>query len=95
MNDAPLSDLLIQNSIKTENQLIVFSDYSWKDCTETAIITRWYILLFRGGTIEHISHVPVIVAQVSAENEYNSACTAGMDLSHFRVLIHELFNKDQ
>ena len=30
MNDAPLSDLLRQDSINTENQLVAFSDYSWK-----------------------------------------------------------------
>ena len=26
--------------------------------------------------------------------KYNAACNAGMDLSHFRMLIHELLNKD-
>ena len=31
-NDAPVSDLLIQASIKTENQLMPFSDSSWQDC---------------------------------------------------------------
>ena len=29
MNDAPVSELLIQASIKTENQLMGFSDSSW------------------------------------------------------------------
>ena len=32
MNDAHVSDLLIQASIKTENQLMAFSDSSWKYC---------------------------------------------------------------
>ena len=31
---------------------------------------------------------------MSAESEYNTACTAGISLAHFRVLIHELLNKD-
>ena len=31
MNDAPVSDLLRQASIKTENHLIDFSDSSWQD----------------------------------------------------------------
>ena len=30
INDAPLSDLLRQVSIITENHLMAFSDYSWK-----------------------------------------------------------------
>ena len=31
---------------------------------------------------------------MSAESEYNAACTAGMALSHFRMLVHELLNED-
>ena len=44
--------------------------------------------------IDHGTHVPGPVAQSSAESEYNIACTAGMALAHFRVLIHKLLNKD-
>ena len=40
------------------------------------------------------THVPGPVAQSSAENEYNAACTTGMALAHFRMLIHELLNED-
>ena len=32
MNDAPVTDLLRQASIKTENHLMAFSDSSWQDC---------------------------------------------------------------
>ena len=39
MNDAPVSDLLIQASIITKNNLMDFSDSSWKDCTDTGIST--------------------------------------------------------
>ena len=35
INYAPLSDLLRQASIKTENKLMVFSDSIWKDCPDT------------------------------------------------------------
>ena len=35
-----------------------------------------------------------IVSISSTESEYNLACTAGMFLAHFRMLIHELLNKD-
>ena len=34
------------------------------------------------------------VAQSSAESEYNAACTSGMALAHFRMLVHELLNED-
>ena len=44
--------------------------------------------------MNHGTHVPVPVAQSSAETEYNAACTAGLALAHFRVLIHELLNED-
>ena len=39
-------------------------------------------------------HVPGPVAHYSAESEYNAACTAGMSLSHFRMLKNEILNKD-
>ena len=35
MNDAPVTDLFRQASIKTENKLMAFSDSSWKNCTGT------------------------------------------------------------
>ena len=34
MNDAPVTDLLIQASIKTENHLMDFSDSSWQYCPD-------------------------------------------------------------
>ena len=40
------------------------------------------------------THVPVPVSQSSVESECNAACTAGMDLAHFRMLINEFLNKD-
>ena len=39
INDAPVSDLLRQASIKTENQLMDFSDSIWKDFPNTGIST--------------------------------------------------------
>ena len=94
LNDAPLTDLLRQSNIKTKNHLMDFSDSSWQDCPDTGRSTGAYIIFYKGGTIYHGTHVPVPVAQSSAESEYNAACTAGMALSHFRMLIHELLNED-
>ena len=52
-----------------------------------------YIILYQGGPIDHGTHVPGPVSQSSAESEYNAACTVGMALAHFRMLIHEFLNK--
>ena len=94
LNDSPVTDILRQANIKTKNHLMDFSNSSCRDCPDTEISTGAYIIFYQGGPIDHGTHVPVSVAQSSAESEYNAACTAGMALSHFRMLIHELLNKD-
>ena len=66
--DVPLSDLLRQASIKTENQLMNFSDPSWQDCPDTGISIGANIIFYQGGTIEHGTHVTVLVAQSIAES---------------------------
>ena len=72
-----------------------FSDYSWKDCPDTRRSTGVYIIFYHGGPIDHGKHIPVPVAQSSAESEYNAyPCTVGMALAHFRMLVHELLNED-
>ena len=93
LNDAPVSDLLRQASIKTKNHLIDFFNSSWQDCPDTGRSTGAYIIFYQGGPIEHGTHVPVPAAQSSAESEYNAECTARMALAHFRMLIHEFLNK--
>ena len=60
---APLYDLLIQDSIKTESQLMVFSDSICQDCPYYGIITGVYRLLYQCGPIDHFTHVPVPVSQ--------------------------------
>ena len=77
MNDAPVTDLSRQASIKTENHLMAFSDSSWQDCPATGRSTGAYIIFYQGGTIEHGRHVTGPVDQSSAENEHNAAFTAG------------------
>ena len=71
-----------------------FSDSSWQDCPDTIRSTGAYIILYQGGPIDHGTHVPGPFAQSSAESEYNAACTVGMDLAHFRMLIHEFLNNN-
>ena len=94
MNDATVSDLFGQASIKTDNHSMDFSDSSWKDCPDTGRNIGSYIIFYQGGPIENGTHVPGPVAQSSAESEYNAEYTAGMALAHFRMLIHEFLNKD-
>ena len=71
-----------------------FSDSSWQDFADTERSTGAYIIFYQGGPIDHGTYIPGPVAQSSVESEYNSACTAGMALAHFRMLIHESLNKD-
>ena len=68
LNDEPVTDILRQANIKTKNHLIAFSDSSWQDCTDTGISTVAYIIFYQGGPIDHGTHVPVPVAQSSAES---------------------------
>ena len=63
---APLSGLLRQDNINTENQLMDFSNSSWQDCSYNGRITGEYIIFYQSGPIDHGTHVPGTVAQSSA-----------------------------
>ena len=63
INDAPVTELLRQASIKTENHLIDFS--SLQDCPDTGRCTGAYIIFYQDGPIYHGTHVPGPVAQSS------------------------------
>ena len=63
INDAPVTDLLRQAIIKTENHLMTFSDYSWQDYPDTGRSIESYIIFYQGGPINHGTHVPGPVAQ--------------------------------
>ena len=95
VKDANLSYLLIKASIKTENQLMALSDSSCQYFPYTGIIIGAYIIFYQGETIDHGTHFPRPVSQSSAESDYNAECTAGMDLAHFRMLIHEFLKKSR
>ena len=71
-----------------------FYDSSWQYFPDTCRSTGAYIIFYQGGPIDHVPHVPGPVSKPIAESEYNAACTTGMALAHFRMLIHELLNKD-
>ena len=94
LNDEPVTDILRQANIKTKNYLMDFSGSSWQDCPDTGRSTGACIVFYQGGPIYHGTHVPGPVSQSIAESEYNAAYTTGMALEHFRMLIHELLNKD-
>ena len=44
LNDAPVTDLLRQSNIKTENHLMDFSDSVWQECPDTGNSTGSYII---------------------------------------------------
>ena len=67
MNDAPVSDLLIQASIKTDIHLMAFSVCSWQDFPDTGRSTGEYVIFYQRGPIDHGTHVPGPVAQSSAK----------------------------
>ena len=56
LNDAPVTDLLRQASIKTKNILMAFSESSWIDCPNNGRSTGAYINLYQGGPID-MSHM--------------------------------------
>ena len=66
MNDAPISGILRQTIIKTENQLMASSNSSWKDFPDTGISTVSCIIFYQGRPIDYGAHVLVPVAQSSA-----------------------------
>ena len=94
IEDSPSSDLFRQDNINTKNQLTALSGSSWKYFPDTGMSTGACIIIYQVRPIYNDTHVPGPVAQSGAESEYNAAYTAGMDLAHLRVLIHELMNKD-
>ena len=68
MNDAPISDMLIQASVKTKNHLMDFFS-SCKYCPDIGRSIGGYNIFYQGGPIEHGTHVPGPVSQSSAEGE--------------------------
>ena len=66
LNDAPVTDILRQSNIKTNNHLMDFSDYSWQDSPDTRRSTGSYIIFYQGGPIDHGTHVTGPVTQSSA-----------------------------
>ena len=80
LNDAPVTDILRQANYG-------FTDSSWQGCPDTGISIGAYNIFYQGGPIDHGTHVPIPVAQFSAESEYNASCTAGMALAYFRMLL--------
>ena len=62
LNDAPVTDLLRQANIKTNNHSMDFPDSSWKDFPDTGRSIGAYIIFYQGGPIDHSTHVPGPVA---------------------------------
>ena len=73
IEDAPLSDLFRKAGIKYDNQLIVFSYFSFQNCPDTGRSKGSYISFYLGGPIDHCTHVPGPVSYYISESDYISA----------------------
>ena len=56
IKDAPLSDLLRQPNINTDNQLMVFSDSSWQDFQTLAEVQEHMLYFIKVGQLD-IEHM--------------------------------------
>ena len=63
IEDVPISDILIQDSINKESQLMVFYDYRWEDYPYTVRSIVEYIVFYQGRPIDHLIHVPGTVSK--------------------------------
>ena len=72
----------------------MLSDSICQDCPYTDISTGSYNMFYQVGPTDHWNNIPGPVVQSSAESEFSTECTAGMVLSHSRMLKNELMNKD-
>ena len=62
INDVPVTDMLIQAIIKTDNHFMAIYDSSSQDFSDTGRSTVAYIIFYQGDPIEHVTHVPEPVA---------------------------------
>jgi hypothetical protein len=67
--NAPLTQMLISQSIQSNHFLFGFSDSSWNDDQDTGRSTGCFIITYMGGTVDHSSNLPDPVALSSAEAE--------------------------
>ena len=90
MNDVPVSDLLRQASIKTDNHLIDFLILVDKVVQTLEEVQKQSLSFIKVGqlTMAHMFQ-DQLLNQVQKVK-----FTAGMALAHFRMLIHEMLNKD-
>ena len=54
----PLSDLLRQAIINTKKKMVVLSYSICQDCSDTGSITGSCIVFYKGGPMNHCTHVP-------------------------------------
>ena len=88
--DSPVQVILTQNNFKGKHVLLGFHDSSWQDCPDSGKSTGSHVLFGQGGPIDFSSFVPAPVAMSSAEAENNAAATAGMAMSHIRMMWNEM-----
>ena len=73
---------------------MVFSVSRRQYFLDTDRTTGAYIVFYQDVSIDSCTHVSGQFSQSSAEIYYNASCTAGMPLSHFRILNIVLMKND-
>ena len=93
LNTSPLHNTLQEAKIGLNDKLTVtFTDASWQDCVGTGKSTGGYVTFKSGGSIDHMSHLPIPVALSSEEAEYLAASVACTAAQHIRMLNYDLYH---
>ena len=51
-------------------------------------------MFYKSVPIDHCTHISGPFSQSSSESDHNAACTAGMSLSHSRMINNKLLKND-
>ena len=94
IEDSAVHELLCQNDITDKHNMFGMCDSSWQDCVDTGRSTGSYMIFYQGGLVDFSTFVPVPVAMSTAEAECNAGASAGMAISHMRMLINEVNGSD-
>ena len=103
IEDELLSEILIQASINTENQLMMFFDSRFQECLDNDRSTGAYILFIKVDQwiIEHILQMPLIEQTPPIILDSNSTIwmdNMGKDnknIRHISTIIHFVINGEE
>ena len=94
ITSAPVHKILLETGMPVIHDLVGMHDSSWQDCPDTGRSTGSYVHFAQGGPVDFAAYVPSPVAMSSVEAEWNAGATAGMAMSHLRMLYNELIGTE-